>query len=73
MKLNENARFNFQACAIRDHSEVVKLTDSHHNLVFSATTGKVYVHLIDETDLENDNESVTWWSYSDIKGNVCFL
>ena len=51
--------FNYQMCPIRHFKSLIRFLDSYQNFVFAADTqGNVGVFLLDETDLENEEETI---------------
>lgn len=52
-------KFDFMMCPIRHFKKVIKFVESYHNFVMAADeAGIVGIFLIDESDMENDNETL---------------
>lgn len=57
---NSEYDFHYEACTIRQFDNYVDLIESHANFVFATDkiAKKLAIFLVDETDLEDDNDSI---------------
>ena len=57
---NHELDFHYEACTIRQFDNYVDLIETHGNFVFATDkiAKKLAIFLVDETDLEDDNESI---------------